>query len=224
MNLIFLARLSAVNEETAGYLRSAEEELSRVSQIASQALRFHKQQSSAMATDMVELLDSVLTLIEASLRAIKSRSTWRRRIVLIWFVTPGRFGNCSPTWLEMRRTPCPMEGPAASGAPGHRLAARRIRSASHDFGYRARHVSRGSTADLRTLFHHQRRNRHRAGTVGFRRHRGQAQRQHARAQSPGPGQKRDDVHRNSSAFRSAGPHSRRDGGGGSRTMKTRRNR
>jgi signal transduction histidine kinase len=62
MNLIFLARLSAVDEETAGYLKSAEEELGRVSQIASQALRFHKQQSSAIATDMVELLDSVLTL------------------------------------------------------------------------------------------------------------------------------------------------------------------
>ena len=67
MNLIFLARLTAVNEETAGYLRSAEEELSRVSQIASQALRFHKQQSSAMATDMVELLDSVLTLYRGKL-------------------------------------------------------------------------------------------------------------------------------------------------------------
>jgi PAS domain S-box-containing protein len=67
MNLIFLARLSAVDEETAGYLRSAEEELARVSQIASQALRFHKQQSSAMATDMVELLDSVLTLYRGKL-------------------------------------------------------------------------------------------------------------------------------------------------------------
>ena len=67
MNLIFLARLSAVDEETAGYLRSAEEELSRVSQIASQALRFHKQQSSAVATDMVELLDSVLTLYRGKL-------------------------------------------------------------------------------------------------------------------------------------------------------------
>ena len=67
MNLIFLARLSAVDEETAGYLRSAEEELGRVSQIASQALRFHKQQSSAMATDMVELLDSVLTLYRGKL-------------------------------------------------------------------------------------------------------------------------------------------------------------
>jgi PAS domain S-box-containing protein len=67
MNLIFLARLTAVDEETAGYLRSAEEELARVSQIASQALRFHKQQSSAMATDMVELLDSVLTLYRGKL-------------------------------------------------------------------------------------------------------------------------------------------------------------
>ena len=38
-----------------------------MSQIASQALRFHKQQSSAMATDMVELLDSVLTLYRGKL-------------------------------------------------------------------------------------------------------------------------------------------------------------
>jgi PAS domain S-box-containing protein len=67
MNLIFLARLTVVNEETAEYLRSAEEELSRVSQIASQALRFHKQQSSAIPTDMVELLDSVLTLYRGKL-------------------------------------------------------------------------------------------------------------------------------------------------------------
>jgi PAS domain S-box-containing protein len=67
MNLIFLARLTAINRETLGYLASAEEELSRVSQIASQALRFHKQQSSAVATDMVELLDSVLTLYRGKL-------------------------------------------------------------------------------------------------------------------------------------------------------------
>ncbi|HZC43159.1 MAG TPA: PAS domain-containing protein, partial [Acidobacteriaceae bacterium] len=67
MNLLFLARLSAVDEETANYLRTAEEELSRVSQIASQALRFHKQQSSAVATDVPELLDSVLTLYRGKL-------------------------------------------------------------------------------------------------------------------------------------------------------------
>lgn len=67
MNLIFLARLTAVDEETAGYLTSAEEELGRVSQIASQALRFHKQQSCAMPTDMVELLESVLALYRGKL-------------------------------------------------------------------------------------------------------------------------------------------------------------
>ncbi len=67
MNLLFLARLTAVDEETSAYLKSAEEELSRVSQIASQALRFHKQQSSAVPTDMVELLDSVLTLYRGKL-------------------------------------------------------------------------------------------------------------------------------------------------------------
>ncbi|MHB1935897.1 MAG: PAS domain-containing protein [Acidobacteriaceae bacterium] len=67
MNLIFLARLTATDDETLGYLVSAEEELGRVSQIASQALRFYKQQSSAVATDVVELLDSVLTLYRGKL-------------------------------------------------------------------------------------------------------------------------------------------------------------
>src|SRR6185437_5402538 len=71
MNLIFLARLTVEDDETAGYLKSAEEELSRVSQIASQALRFHKQQSSAIATDMVELLDSVLTLYRGKVARYK---------------------------------------------------------------------------------------------------------------------------------------------------------
>lgn len=67
MNLIFLARLTAVNQETLEYLVAAEEELGRVSQITSQALRFHKQQSSAVATDVVELLDSVLALYRGKL-------------------------------------------------------------------------------------------------------------------------------------------------------------
>ncbi len=67
MNLIFLARQTAVNPETLGYLASAEEELGRASQIANQALRFHKQQSSAVTTDVAELLDSVLTLYRGKL-------------------------------------------------------------------------------------------------------------------------------------------------------------
>ena len=66
-NLIYLARGSAVNEETKFYLESAETELKRVSQITNQTLRFHKQQSAATATDVGEILDSILTLYRGKL-------------------------------------------------------------------------------------------------------------------------------------------------------------
>ncbi len=66
-NLLYLARASATNEDTRSYLSSAEHELDRVSQIASQTLRFHKQQSAAAPTDMAELLDSLLTLYRGKL-------------------------------------------------------------------------------------------------------------------------------------------------------------
>lgn len=66
-NLLYLARASATNEDTRSYLNSAEHELDRVSQITSQTLRFHKQQSAAVPTDMAELLDSVLALYRGKL-------------------------------------------------------------------------------------------------------------------------------------------------------------
>lgn len=66
-NLIYLARSSAVNEETIFYLEHAESELKRVSQITNQTLRFHKQQSAPAATDCIELLDSILTLYRGKL-------------------------------------------------------------------------------------------------------------------------------------------------------------
>jgi PAS domain S-box-containing protein len=67
MNLIFLARSTASNEETRRYLKDAEEQLARVAQITTQTLRFYKQQSDAVSTDPAELLDSVLKLCRGRL-------------------------------------------------------------------------------------------------------------------------------------------------------------
>ncbi len=66
-NLIYLARLAADNQETKSYLSAAEKELARVSQITNQTLRFHKQQTAATATDVSELLESILTLYRGKL-------------------------------------------------------------------------------------------------------------------------------------------------------------
>lgn len=66
-NLIYLAQLTAENMETKRYLESAEEEMGRVSQIVNQTLRFHKQQSAVVPTDVAELLDSILTLYRGKL-------------------------------------------------------------------------------------------------------------------------------------------------------------
>ena len=206
MNLIFLARLSAVDEETAGYLQvSRGRTFTRLPDRKPGTPVSHKQQSSAMATDMVELLDSVLTLYRGKLA--------RNKIQVKLETTDCPHLVCYSG--EIRQLFANLVGNATDAMPNGGTLRLRVRpvtdwrhertgSESHDFRYRARHVSRGSTTDLRTLFHHQRRNRYRAGAVGFRRHRGQAQRQHARAQSPGIGKKWHDVYRDSSAFRPAG--------------------
>jgi PAS domain S-box-containing protein len=67
-NLVYLARITAVSEETKGYLDTADRELSRIAQIANQTLRFHRQQYAAEPTDMVEAVNSLLLFYESKLR------------------------------------------------------------------------------------------------------------------------------------------------------------
>ncbi len=66
-NLVYLARLTATNEETKGYLDTADKELARIAQIANQTLRFHRQQSAAELTDLVEAVSSLLLFYESKL-------------------------------------------------------------------------------------------------------------------------------------------------------------
>ena len=66
-NLLYLARESEVLEEAHLYVRQAEEELHRASQITSQSLRFYKQSSNPLAVRPTHLLSSVLDLYQAKL-------------------------------------------------------------------------------------------------------------------------------------------------------------
>jgi len=65
-NLLYLALGdSEVSAETRGYLESAEHELGRITQIATQTLRFHRQSKSAGLADLSEVMRSVLALFRS---------------------------------------------------------------------------------------------------------------------------------------------------------------
>ncbi len=80
-NALYLAlQDESLGEETKGYLRTAEQELLRVSQITTQTLRFHKQSNSAVRVDVCDIVDSVLALFKARLasRRIKVKTECER--------------------------------------------------------------------------------------------------------------------------------------------------
>ena len=81
INLCYLARATSTSPESSRYIQTAEEELSRVAQITSQTLRFHRQQSAPVNTNLVELTTSVLKLYEARLRERRVTSRLESREV-----------------------------------------------------------------------------------------------------------------------------------------------
>jgi len=66
-NLLYLARETAINPQTREYLYIADRELRRVSVIANQTLRFHRQSSKPKPVTCDELIDSALTVYQGRL-------------------------------------------------------------------------------------------------------------------------------------------------------------
>jgi PAS domain S-box-containing protein len=64
-NLLFLAELSNDLDAIKGYVQMAERELRRVSAIANQTLRFHKQSTSPQEITASELFKNVLSLLQS---------------------------------------------------------------------------------------------------------------------------------------------------------------
>jgi len=65
-NLMYLARQDAsLSPETRGYLEAAEQELTRITHITTQTLRFHRQSKSAAVADLPEIMRSVLLLFRS---------------------------------------------------------------------------------------------------------------------------------------------------------------
>jgi PAS domain S-box-containing protein len=80
VNLLYLIELCALEspEQTVRYARTAQEEIARVSQIATQTLRFFRQTTAPLLVNMAELIESVLTLYHG--RLINSTIHVERRL------------------------------------------------------------------------------------------------------------------------------------------------
>jgi PAS domain S-box-containing protein len=68
LNLLFLAQNAVDLEEAMPYLRDAEEELTRASEITAQGLQFHRQSSYPASVNVIYILQSVLALFKEKLR------------------------------------------------------------------------------------------------------------------------------------------------------------
>jgi signal transduction histidine kinase len=68
-NLLYLIQTANSLEDAQRYCATAETELKRVSEIATQTLRFYRQQTQATVLDVTELAESVLTLYQGRLHA-----------------------------------------------------------------------------------------------------------------------------------------------------------
>lgn len=71
LNLIFLAQRAADLDAAMPYLRDAEEELGRASEITAQGLQFHRQPSYPMPANVIDIVQSVLALFKEKFRAAR---------------------------------------------------------------------------------------------------------------------------------------------------------
>ena len=78
-NLIYLAQSAAVNPETRQYLATAEIELRRVSAIANQTLRFHRQSTNPTPVTAAGLFDATLPLYQSRISNARVRVERRDR-------------------------------------------------------------------------------------------------------------------------------------------------
>ncbi|MHB8302304.1 MAG: sensor histidine kinase [Acidobacteriaceae bacterium] len=68
-NLLYLLHQQPLDPDALQYAEMAQQEIARVSQITQQTLRFYRQASRPVPTNLAELLDSVLTLHQGRLRS-----------------------------------------------------------------------------------------------------------------------------------------------------------
>ncbi len=110
-NLLYLLSTQRSLDRTAReYVRSAQEELSRVSEITTQTLRFHKQASSATPTRVSEVLDAVLAMYRSRLVSsnIQVHREYERTAQLVCFA--GEIRQCMATIIGNSIDACNQGG------------------------------------------------------------------------------------------------------------------
>src|SRR5579871_5683007 len=80
-NLLYLINMQAANDEARHYCTLAQHELTRVSEISGQTLRFYRKSSKPVETDVAELLESLLQLFRPKFG--------RRKLVMRWDLAGG---------------------------------------------------------------------------------------------------------------------------------------
>lgn len=78
-NLLYLMKLSDSMDEVQGYVATAQQELSRVTEITLQTLRFHRHVSRPAAADLGSLVRSLMTLHASRMLLRKVVVEWRVR-------------------------------------------------------------------------------------------------------------------------------------------------
>ena len=71
LNLVYLAQSSADLEQARPYLRDAEQELVRACEITTQGLQFHRQHWAPISTNVVNIVQSVLTLFRGKFKTAR---------------------------------------------------------------------------------------------------------------------------------------------------------
>ena len=89
LNLLFLLKESKSPEDSCALAAKAEEETQRVVDIATQMLRFHKEQKLPSSTDLVELLRSVLVLFKGKLGQANVRVRFEEKLAIHLICYPG---------------------------------------------------------------------------------------------------------------------------------------
>jgi PAS domain S-box-containing protein len=80
-NLLYLAQHTAHADEASAYLRQAEEELRRASEITSQGLQFHRQSASPIPMNVADLVQSVLMLFKGRLKEARVEVEFTKSVV-----------------------------------------------------------------------------------------------------------------------------------------------
>ena len=78
-NLLYLASTSSDLAEVQSYLETAEQEVARVSAIANQTLRFHRQASAPVRVTVQELLETVMAIYQGRLSKASIRVDGKHR-------------------------------------------------------------------------------------------------------------------------------------------------